>query len=409
MSSSSITKLRLSHFRNYVSFEASFEASTIVLTGENGAGKTNLLEALSFLSPGRGLRNAKLSQVTTIPLPPSPTWALSADLSVPLSSATEAPPIAPSVVLGTGLEFTPSARERRLVKINGIPAKSQASLTDWLNVVWVTPFMSRLFLESGTLKRKFIDRLIYALDPQHAERLQRYEHALKERSTLLANPHGHGPDPLWLSQVEAQLSAQGVAIVAARRQGLKLIEEIQQTAPHLFTPEGILPNLNPTFPRFQISFEGILEQWMDAFSPPEVEAKMATHLKEKRRQDAQTGTNSIGPQKSVLIVTHTLKGQRAEFCSTGEQKMLLLAIVFAFMRLLSQRPEPFAKERPLILLLDDVVAHLDSGHRVLLFEQIETLQLQAWLTGTESALFQELKGRAQFFKVHNSKAICEPF
>ena len=392
MTNSKITKLRLSHFRNYVSFSTSFESQIIVLTGENGAGKTNLLEALSFLSPGRGLRGVKLSQVTTQSSPPlDQVWGLSAELTLEEKSQP--------IVLGTGLELTPSGRDKRRVKINGVPAKSQSALTDWLSVIWVTPAMNRIFLETGSLKRKFIDRLIYAFDPKHAERLHRYEHLLKERSTVLTSGR---EDPLWLSQIEAKLVEEGIAIVATRIQGLQLIEEVQLTAPHLF-----ISGSSQKFPRFKISMQGLVEEWLETMPALEVEEKMRLYLKEKRRQDAETGSCSIGPQKSILVVEHDSKKQRAEFCSTGEQKMLLLAIIFAFARLLFEASSPFLKEKPLILLLDDVVAHLDSNHRVLLFEQIETLQLQAWLTGTDSSLFQEFKGKAQFFTVHNATAICE--
>jgi len=215
-----LSRLVLHQFRNYQGLDLALQAGTVILTGPNGAGKTNILEALSFLSPGRGLRSIKLSQVTNLKkqnqdTSKPPLWAIAATVETNLGP----------VQLGTGLDYTTAGSERRLIKINGQPAKSQASLTDWISVIWVTPQMDRLFLEPAAVRRKFIDRLVYALDSNHASRIHRYEHHLRERAHLLREGHY---DPLWVSTLERHLAEDGVAIAVARQQVVKNLESAQR-------------------------------------------------------------------------------------------------------------------------------------------------------------------------------------
>jgi DNA replication and repair protein RecF len=376
---SGITHLNLHNFRNYASLEADFPAKPVVLFGENGAGKTNILEALSFLSPGRGLRNARLSHVTTLPTQENTqTWATSVHLALPEGS----------IALGTGLEFTAQGQERRTIKIEGVKAARQSTLAEWISVIWVTPQMGRLFLDPAAQRRKFVDRLVFSLNPAHAEHTQRYEHAVTERSSLLKRPPY---DPSWVSQLESQIAEKAVAIATARRQALQQVSDYQS------------PSL--VFPRFSAQMEGEFEKWFDE-GASQTEEKLRQTLCNNRRLDAEIGGSRIGPHRSDLNLTHCSQNMMAALCSTGEQKMLLLAITLAFVRV-QRHNQKLAWGRTNLLLIDDVVAHLDAHHRSVLFDEICHLNLQAWLTGTDRDVFQKLKDRAQLIRVENATLIYE--
>lgn len=387
-----LSRLVLYQFRNYQELDISLQSGPIVLTGPNGAGKTNILEAISFLSPGRGLRSIKLSQVTNLRrlnqnASTSPSWAIAATVKTSFGS----------VQLGTGLEYTTTGNERRLVKINGQPAKNQASLTDWISVIWVTPQMDRLFLEGASTRRKFIDRLVYALDSNHAMRIHRYEHHLRERAHLLREGRY---DPLWVSTLERYLAEDGVAIVVARDQVVKNLKEAQ-------CQEKSYP-----FPQFQAEMTGEVETWLENQPALAVEDTYAEKLKTCRHHDGAVGGASIGPHRSDFQVHHLAKQLPAKLCSTGEQKMLLLAVTLAFTRV-----QENYRTCPAVLLLDDVAAHLDDQHRLILFQEIckptnesskESSKeaskgpFQVWMTGTDKSAFQDLNGQAQFLTVHNA-------
>ena len=370
-----ISRIGLHQFRNYETLDLAIQGQTIILTGPNGVGKTNILEAISLLSPGRGLRGAKLSEITSLPglkQNRPATWAVAATLETPLGSTQ----------VGTALNYTASGQERRLVKINGHLAKNQASLTESLNIIWVTPQMDRLFLDGASTRRKFIDRLLYALDPSHAERIHRYDHHLQERAHLLKE---RSYDPVWLSTLERHMAEDGVAIVVARDQKVKKLVAAQRT------------EKNCPFPDFQATMAGEIETWLEGRPALAVEDRYAETLKVSRRQDAERGGASLGPHRSDFIVHHANKQFPADLCSTGEQKMLLLAVTLAFTRL--QTLEPL---QPILLLLDEVAAHLDATHREALFEEIcypAKDYFQVWMTGTEDMSFQFLKGKGQFFKL----------
>ncbi len=387
-----LSRLVLHQFRNYQELDLSLQSNPVILTGSNGAGKTNILEAISFLSPGRGLRSVKLSQVTNLKklnqgLPAAASWAIAATVESDLGP----------VELGTGLGYTSTGNERRLVKINGQPTKAQASLTDWISIIWVTPQMDRLFLEGASTRRKFIDRLVYAVDATHAMRVHRYEHHLRERAHLLREGRY---DPLWVSTLERHLAEDGVAITVARHQVVKSLEEAQQQ-------DTCYP-----FPQFQAEMTGEVETWMTNQPALAVEDIYAEKLKISRPHDGEIGGAATGPHRSDFQVHHLAKQLPAELCSTGEQKMLLLAVTLAFTRV-----QESYRSCPTVLLLDDVAAHLDDHHRSVLFQEIcnpvvnpcqENRQdtskrlLQVWMTGTDRIAFQGLNDQAQFLTVHNA-------
>ncbi|MEI8295974.1 MAG: DNA replication/repair protein RecF [Alphaproteobacteria bacterium] len=371
--SAGVIRINLHNFRNYAALEADFPASPIVLFGENGAGKTNILEALSFLSPGRGLRNARLSHVTTLPQKPGATWAASVQVAL-----TEG-----SITLGTGLEFTGTGQERRAVKIEGVKAARQATLAEWISVIWITPQMGRLFIDPASGRRKFVDRLVFSLNPMHAEHIQRYEHALTERSSLLKKPPY---DPSWVEQLETQIAEKAVAIAGSRKAALQQVSDHQSDS--------------LVFPRFFAHMEGEFEQWFEQ-EGSQVEERLRQTLHNNRRLDAEIGGSRIGPHRSDLNLTHCSRNMIAAQCSTGEQKMLLLAITLAFVRV-QRHNQDHAWRRTNLLLIDDVVAHLDAHHRSVLFDEVCHLNLQTWLTGTDLDVFQELKDRAQLIRVDNA-------
>jgi DNA replication and repair protein RecF len=374
-----VTRLVLTNFRNYREVRLTLGTEPVVLTGPNGAGKTNLLEALSFLAPGRGLRGAKLTEIDrrlgSAREAADLGWAIAAVI------ATRAG----TLRVGTGRDG--AASERRVVRIDGEPARSQVALGERLGVVWLTPLMDRLFLEAPSGRRRFLDRLVFGFDPAHASRVNVYEQALRERSRLLRD----GPaDPVWLAALEEVMAQQGVAVAAGRRETVQRLDRACAEA------EG-------PFPRARLMLLGTIEGWLDAMPALAAEAEFASALAVNRQSDAQTGGAIIGPHRSDLAVELAEKGIAAEFASTGEQKALLISIVLAHSTL--QRA---IRGEPPLLLLDEIAAHLDAGRRAALFEALLRLDGQAWLTGTDEALFAPLRQRVQFLSVHDGNLAAAP-
>lgn len=339
-----ITRLALTDFRSYA--QATLEAAPgfVVLTGENGAGKTNVLEALSLLAPGRGLRQAVLSDMARSDGPGGFAVAARLDADVDLGTGTLA-----------------AAPERRQVRINGASAPA-GTLAEWLSILWLTPAMDRLFVEGASGRRRFLDRLVLALEPGHGLHAARYEAAMRARNRLLAEEAG--ADPAWLGALEAGMAEHGAALAAARERtvtalGARLADQ----------PEG-------PFARAGLALDG----WQ-----PEGETALAQALHAGRGRDAAAGRTLAGPHRTDLAVTHLGKGQPAARASTGEQKALLLGLVLAHADLVAER----TGRRPL-LLLDEVAAHLDPLRRAALFARLATSGGQVWMTGTEPGLFEGL-------------------
>ena len=339
-----ITRLTLTDFRNHIAASIAAGPGMVVITGDNGAGKTNILDAISLLAPGRGLRGAALSDAARIDGPGG--WSVAAHLQLREGE----------VQIGTGTQS--AAPERRLVRINGAAASASA-LSDWLALVWLTPAMDRLFSESTGSRRRFFDRLVLALHPGHGARVARYEAAMRERTRLLT---ADGPaDPVWLAGLEADMAEHGAAVTAARADlAVSLAGALAQA------PEG-------PFARPLIELAG-----NDADG-------LAARLARGRGRDAAAARAIEGPHRADLVVTHADKAMPAGACSTGEQKALLIAIVLAHAALVAQR-----SGRPPILLLDEIAAHLDGSRRAALFGQLAAMGVQAWMTGTDAALFADL-------------------
>jgi DNA replication and repair protein RecF len=367
-----VTRLVLTNFRNYREARLTLGTEPVVVTGPNGAGKTNLLEALSFLAPGRGLRGAKLTEIDrrsgSEGDSPDSGWAVAAVVATRRGALR----------LGTGREG--AASERRIVRIDGEPARGQSALAERLGIVWLTPPMDRLFLEGPSGRRRFLDRLVLGLDPAHASRVAAYEQALRERSHLLRD----GPaDPAWLAALEEVMAEQGVAVAAGRCDAVQLLDRACAES------EG-------SFPHARLSLVGTVEGWLDEMPALAAETRLAAALAANRQSDGQAGGAAIGPHRSDFAVSLAEKGIAAEFASTGEQKALLIAILLAHAGL--QRT---MRGEPPLLLLDEIGAHLDARRRAALFEALLRLDSQVWLTGTDPAIFAPLRCRAQFLSVQD--------
>jgi len=387
LNATAVTRLVLTEFRNYPTLRLNVEPVPVVLSGANGAGKTNLIEALSFLAPGRGLRRARLSDVTRTG---SERWAVAATL------AGAAGP----VDVGTGLEAIAedsdgdaesAASLRRLVRIDGAPARSVNALADIAVVSWLTPQMDGLFIDGASDRRRFLDRLVYGFDSGHARRVAAYEKALRERSRLLRERRG---DDAWLSALEDTIAGHGIAVAAARRDAVSRLSGAMESG---FGGSGGSSgggSDDDSFPRAQVSVSGTVEDWLAELPAVEAETRFRDSLSSSRMLDATTGGAQVGPHKSDLIVVHVAKAMPAFLCSTGEQKALLIAIVMADARLQAAR-----LGRAPLLLLDEVAAHLDDVRREALYAEIRAIGAQAWLTGTDPGLFDALAGVAQFMTV----------
>ena len=341
-----VSRFALTDFRSYASALIEPGTGFVLLTGENGAGKTNLLEAVSLLTPGRGLRGAALNEMAR-------------------QSGGGAFAVAARVLetdIGTGTQA--AAPERRQVRINGAPA-SVNSLSEWLSVLWLTPAMDRLFTASAGDRRRFIDRLVLALEPTHAHHAARYEAAMRARTKVLAEEN---PDASWLTALEEAMAEHGAAIAEARARTVAALGQRLAEAPE------------DEFARASIALKG-----------PEV-GDLASALRSNRPRDAAAGRAIEGPHRHDLAVAHRAKQMPAAQSSTGEQKALLLGLVLAHAELVADR-----RGEPPLLLLDEVAAHLDAKRREALFARLEG-RGQVWMTATEAALFEGI-GAASRFRV----------
>ncbi|WP_192250093.1 DNA replication/repair protein RecF [Mesorhizobium silamurunense] len=362
-----ISKLTLTNFRNYVGLSLELGPGAVVLSGDNGAGKTNLLEAISLLTPGRGLRRAPYADVARE----------GGDGGFALHARIEGPE--GQVEIGTGISGGDGEGGRR-VRINGAPAKSAEDMLEWLRVVWLTPAMDGLFPGPAADRRRFLDRLVLAIDPSHGQRALDYEKAVRGRNRLLTEG---SRDSGWFDAIETQMAETGVAIAAARAELVRLLAAMIDK----------LPGSGP-FPQADISLSGELESEIAAAPAVDVEERFRAALANGRERDRAAGRTLDGPHRSDLVVRHRPKSMPAELCSTGEQKALLVGIVLSHARLTGE----MSGLTP-ILLLDEIAAHLDSGRRAALFSILEELNCQAFMTGADAALFSSLAGRAQFLTV----------
>ena len=369
----SLSALKLTGFRNYPALSLDLDERPVVLTGPNGAGKTNLLEALSLLSPGRGLRRARLADIAR--RPGDGSWAVAATLARPGAETN----------IGTGVVLTDDAPAgRRTVRIDRAPAPSSQALLEHVRVVWLTPAMDGLFTGAAADRRRFLDRLVLAIDRRHGARVSAYEKAMRGRNRLLEEG---GDNAAWLTAIETQMAELAVAIAAARRECVALLDEAIAAA-----------GFDGPFPAARLAIAGTVETELDSGSATEVEVRLIASLASARFADRAARRALSGPHLSDLSVMHGPKEAPAAECSTGEQKALLIGIILAHARLIAR----LNGDTPL-LLLDEIGAHLDAARRADLFRIVLELGCQAWLTGTEEGPFSPLGASAQHFVVSDRR------
>ena len=388
---SGVTRLTLTDFRNYAFLRVSPGLRPVIITGENGSGKTNILEAISFLTPGRGLRSARLADIRRFTPAvidadylPAGGWGVSATVfrngeEFEIGTTTE-----------TGSrECHDEIRsfDRRIVKINGQKGVSQNELGQYLSAVWLTPQMDRLFRGGSQPRRSFLDRLVYAFDTEHAKRTSVFEHLYKQWYQLLKSTNGHA-DAAWLTSLEEDMAAAGVAIAAARREQIARLNRFIES-----TPDDVFPDV-------EIALEGTVERQLDSLPAVEVEDAYRSRLaRERHRVLENDGVDGVN--RSDFKVYYKKKRMPAELCSTGEQKALLISIILAQTKcqILSRGFAP-------VLLLDEVTAHLDDAKREALLTKIRELDLQAFITATDPGLFASLNGYAEFWEIKNNMVFC---
>jgi DNA replication and repair protein RecF len=374
MTAAFIRRLTLSNFRSYHAAQVRLDRpGPVVLTGANGAGKTNLVEAISLLAPGRGLRRATMEELAFSE--GDGAWAISAEIEGMLGLAT----------LGTGID-PPAGEEStptRKCRIDRESVGSATAFADHLRVVWLTPAMDPLFNGPASERRRFLDRLVLAVDAQHSSRVAALERSLRSRNRLLEDSPG---DSHWLDAVEHETAEVAVAVAAART----------ETAKRLSAALEASRDSAPEFPQAQISLQGWMEQLLPDYSAIEVEDRYRGLLKDNRARDAAAGRTLDGPHLSDLVVMHAGKNIPAADASTGEQKALLIRLVLAHAGLVKQMTG-FAP----LLLLDEVVAHLDPLRRAAVYAALSLLGAQVWMTGADPAAFGDIVGRAQVFLVRS--------
>jgi len=395
-----LQQLKLSAFRNYAHLQLDFAGKHVVLSGHNGAGKTNILEAISLLSPGRGLRRASYGEMKKLnrqqaayiegqnsrqdlgqspphPHPSGTEFAVHARLISPDYDVAE---------IGTGSMATPSGQTARRLRINGANETAE-TLLDYCRVIWLVPAMDGLFTGSAGDRRRFVDRMVLATHPLHARLVTDYEKLMRSRHKLLVEGN---QDTRWLNALEEQMAEVGVAIAAARVEMITHLQAmINKTDPHT------------NFPKASLALEGVLEQDLDKkIAAVDVEESFRLALERERALTRHSARTLTGPHRSDLKVFHADKGVAAALASTGEQKALLTGLVLVHAQLTAH----LSRQTPL-LLLDEIAAHLDINRRAALFDWVDEMGVQAFMTGTDRALFAHLEGKAQFLTLQDGHVV----
>ena len=376
MTAASLRRLTLTNFRSYHAANLDIGASLVVLTGPNGAGKTNLVEAISFLMPGRGLRRATLEEVAFSE--GNGSWAVSAEVEGMLGLAT----------LGTGIEppLAEATTRTRLCRIDREPVGSAAAFADHLRVIWLVPAMDQLFMGPASERRRFLDRLVLAVDAEHQGRVNALERALRSRNRLLEDPR---PDPHWLDAIEHETAELAVAVAAQRAETVHRLQAALADR---------AKRNDDAFPSAEIALDGWMERLLPDHPAVEIEERYRGILKNNRARDAAAGRTLDGPHLTDLTVVYSPKNIPAADVSTGEQKALLIGLVLAHAGLLTEMTG-FAP----VLLLDEVVAHLDPDRRTALYAALGRLGAQVFMTGADPAAFAEVAPQAAVFTVNSGQ------
>ena len=369
----SVQRLTLNNFRNYHTASLEADAKTIVLVGPNGAGKTNLIEAISFFAPGRGLRRATLDEVAFSEGDGS--WAVAAEIEGALGLAT----------LGTGIErpLEDGSAIQRKCRIDREPVGSAAAFADHVRVVWLIPAMDALFTGAPSERRRFLDRLVLAVDAEHASRVAALERSLRSRNRLLEETR---PDAHWLDAVEHETAELAVAVAGLRVETVRRLDAV------------LAKRKGSAFPAAEVTLDGWMEQLIADHPAAEIEERYRAVLHDNRARDAAAGRTLDGPHLTDLKVIYAEKNIAGADASTGEQKALLIGLVLAHARLIAEMTG-FSP----ILLLDEVVAHLDPARRRALHGELAQLGGQVWMTGADPALFAEIDAGAAVVEVSSGR------
>lgn len=370
-----LRRIQLQTYRNYDALRIDFSGAHAVFTGHNGAGKTNVLEAISLLSPGRGLRRAAYQDISNSRSAQTDGFTLHAQLEcIEYGEA----------LIGTGMAEGSAGEGGRRVRINGAPVSAD-TLLEYCRVVWLIPAMDGLFTGPASERRRFLDRMVLSVDPLHGRRVVNYEKAMRARNKLLNEGTA---DRIWLNALEAQLAELGVAIAAARCEIIRLLRTMV---------DRLL--VQSLFPKAELELSGVLEELFDGGAAAiDVEEIFRSKLEEGRALDRAAGRTLEGPHRTDMSVFHAAKAMPAALCSTGEQKALLTGLILSHARLTAE----MSQMTPL-LLLDEISAHLDGDRRADLFNILDALGAQAFMTGTDRTLFSHLEGRAEFFVVEDGR------
>ena len=389
---SGVLRLTLTDFRNYQFLRINAEPGIIIVHGENGSGKTNILEAISFLTPGRGLRGARLADIKRIVIPENDEYR--PEIISPLNWAIAAEVLRGDDTFNIGTAVEQNLKEssddedddlrsfeRRIVRIDGNKISSQAELGKYISAIWLTPQMDRLFRGGSQPRRSFLDRLVYAFDMEHAKRTANFDHLYKEWYRLLKEGR---TDNHWISSLEENMASAGVAIAAARREQIARLNTFIEN------------ETDDVFPSVRLVLDGVVEKMLDSMPAIEAEDKYRELLCRQRKKvlynDSVDGVN-----RTDFKVFYRKKKMPAELCSTGEQKSLLISIILA-----QTKCQTLHKGFAPVLLLDEVAAHLDEFKKEALIDKIKDLGVQAWITTTDPGLFSSLKGKAQFHQTNES-------
>lgn len=372
-----LTRLRLTDFRSWAALDARFDAPVVVIAGENGAGKTNLLEAISLLGPGRGLRGARMGDLGRRMDGAARPWAAAGRFATPQGAFD----------IGTGTD-PEGTSERRVFRLDGQPVRTQSELAERVALVWLTPQMDRLFQEGATGRRRFLDRLAWALEPAHAREVAAHDNAMSQRNRLLAEGRA---DPRWLAGLEDAMARHAVAATAARRALALRLNAVMAAA-----------IATGAFPAARMDLLCPIAAALADQPALAVEDALREGLAADRRRDAAAGGAARGAHRADMTLVHLPKDQPAELCSTGEQKALLVSVVLAHAALIAD-----ARGFAPLLLLDEVAAHLDQARREALFAALAALPAQTFLTGTEAEVFRPLAGIAVLFRAGEGKLLAE--
>lgn len=368
---SALTKLNLYHFRNYTSLELDLDERHVCLYGPNGAGKTNILEAVSQLGVGRGLRSASIQELKQNNSQNS--WTISAKLGNDWQ-------------IGIKLDETSTTSPKRIVRMNGAPSKG-TKLAEIVRVIWLTPAMDTIFRGGASERCRFYDRQVFAFFPEHGKLVSKYERAMRERNAILENPN---PSQEWLKPVEAKMADFGAQIAINR---VTILKKLQC---------NIDNRAESAFPKATLQLKGIAESMASkGVSHQELTSNLIDTWQSNRNQDSYAGRTLLGPHRTDLQVYHLPSGIEAKFVSTGQQKALLTSLILATSSTLQNE---VSSPRP-IVLLDEAAAHLDPERRAALFDELETLGGQSWLTGTDRYLFERFGRRTQQFEISDGTVV----